>query len=191
MVQSREELKISNGVLNQHLYGAWREGVFKGYGAKSLGYNKPHDCRFSEGKLIGKLMDAEQALWFNGGGSDRRLHVFADIGGEDAVAEVKAALEQRFDELTPKRKSVYGEMFGDYTVELGAVEYDGENHEGVIITVPVSKIPGGERGGFSGRIFGYVYNLFAIPAMTVKWGVPIAKRRWHVLDRPQNISPLK
>jgi hypothetical protein len=191
-------VNTSNAILNQRLYDEWREGVFRGYQDRSLGPGKPNDCRqLSDGKLVSKLLGSEQVLWFNGNDGDdenenpRRFNVFVRIKGDDAVSRVKLAIDTRISELTEKRAGFYEDIFDGYEVGIGRLNYDMETRKGVLVTAPVEWLPVGRSDYPSSMLTTYIYNIFSLPPSTVVWNKPIEGRRWHVLDRPQNIHPLK
>jgi len=181
-------VKISNDELNDRLYREWREGVFRGYLDRSLGPGKPQDCRLSDGRLITRLMGAEQVLWFNGDEDQRRLHVFVRTEG-DALDRINEAVGTRISELTQKREGVYSGVFAGYSVNAAEVTYDGESHRGVMITAHLRGLPEGRMGGLSSSLFNYAYNLFSLPAATVAWKVPVKGKRWHVFGNTQNVRP--
>ncbi|MFH1290044.1 MAG: hypothetical protein ABIH92_01410, partial [Nanoarchaeota archaeon] len=106
MTQALRPFNISTGDLNRRFYDVWKAGVFRGYGERSLRYDKPQDCRFSDGRLVSRLMGAEQVLWFNGDESSRKLHVFARMDGVNS-ARVEEAIRVRMGELTDTRRETY------------------------------------------------------------------------------------
>jgi len=184
------------------MYDAWMSGVFEGFQG-SMGFKKPYDCRIlSGGKLLTRMIGAEQVLWFNGE-AERTLNVFTKINDEDAADRIKEAIDARIKELAPKRvgvglgarelsskrREVYKAIFEPHTVVSGSLDYDQGEQGGVIVRAPIRELPVGRAGYVSGQLNAYAYNVFAVPGSLVVWGQSVTGRRWHNLSRPQPLDP--
>lgn len=183
---------MDNEVLNNRLYDAWMRGIFKNMSKNALGPKRQYDCRRVEGgEVLTKINGAEQVLWFDGTDRMRDFNVFTNVDPRDAAERVKAATEERIEELTEKQRGEYEEIFGKHKLYTSSHFYDKTEHSGVGIHIPLRELPQGERGGLGGRLFDYAYNLYALPALTVVWKQPIKGRSWRVFDRPQHQDPRK
>lgn len=100
----------------------------------------------------------------------------AGLNGSNERA-VRDALNLRDRSMKGNLRRSYGDLLTSLATGANDLEFRHETIPGITVRAEVAKVPVGDRGGISHRIFGAGYNLIMVPTWCVKKGVDLKEGR--------------
>lgn len=167
--------------LADELKRVWKtQGPLKGFLDGSLGKNKPQDLDMCEGMVFIRLYGASQILYFeetkNKHGEPEYTFCVHNLGiNSEQREKVTSYIENRVSELSNQGKKKLDEIFDKPQVEAAEITFRNEKLRGILVKVPLKKLPRGKEGHLSNELFMLAHNVYARPSFNVILGLPPPK----------------